>query len=61
MTVHGIGMQQHSYPSHSQHFVFGSAGLTIEEVELVAVDGITASTGEVGVEAAIARCESRDC
>jgi len=22
MTVHGIGMQQHSYPSHSKHFVF---------------------------------------
>jgi hypothetical protein len=33
--VQGIGMQQHSYPSHSMHFVFPAApasGLTIEEI-----------------------------
>ena len=25
-------MQQHSYPSHSKHFVFPVSGLTIEEM-----------------------------
>jgi len=33
--VQGIGMQQHSYPSHSMHFVFPAAppsGFTIEEM-----------------------------
>jgi hypothetical protein len=35
ITVQGMGMQQHSYPSHSKHFVFPAApvsGFTIEEM-----------------------------
>jgi hypothetical protein len=34
MTVQGIGIQQHSYPSHSRHFVFPApeSPLTIEEI-----------------------------
>ena len=47
-------MQQQLTPSQSQpHCVFGPVGLTIEEVELAAADGTTASTGEVRVEAVI--------
>lgn len=30
MTVHGIGMQQHSKPSHSKHFVRPPPALVIE-------------------------------
>jgi len=50
ITVQGSGKQQHSYPSHSMHFVFpGSvpAGFVIEEVEVV---GMTALTGVEVVE-----------
>lgn len=35
ITVHGIGMQQHWYPSHSKHLVLppvASAGLTMLEM-----------------------------
>jgi hypothetical protein len=35
ITTQGIGIQQHSYPSHSKHFVFPAAplsGFTIDEM-----------------------------
>jgi len=35
ITTQGIGIQQHSYPSHSKHFVLPAAppsGFTIEEI-----------------------------
>jgi len=41
MTVQGIGIQQHSYPSHSRHFVFPAAplsGFTIEEMVEAALE-----------------------
>ncbi|UQC85923.1 uncharacterized protein CLUP02_11422 [Colletotrichum lupini] len=43
MTVQGMGMQQHSYPSHSMHFVLppvASAGLTmLSMMEVAALPG----------------------
>ena len=55
MIVHGIGRQQHSYPSHSIHFVFPGcvpAGLVIEEViELLLVLGKTSFLGLIACEA----------
>lgn len=46
MTMHGIGMQQHSKPSHSIHFLGAEApsqGLTIDEtVEIAAEPGLLA-------------------
>jgi hypothetical protein len=35
ITVQGIGMQQHSYPSHSMHFVFPAAPLSLLTIELM--------------------------
>ena len=52
--VHGIGIQQHSYPSHSRHFVFPAAppsGLTIElMVDAAAEPGPLWFTSGVWVE-----------
>jgi hypothetical protein len=53
-TVHGIGMQQHSYPSHLMHFVFPAAppsGLTMELiVEEAAEPGPLRFTSECEME-----------
>ena len=41
MMEHGIGIQQHSTPSHSRHLVFPAApvsGLTIEEMVEAALE-----------------------
>jgi hypothetical protein len=35
ITVQGIGRQQHSYPSHSMHFVFPAAPLSLLTIELM--------------------------
>lgn len=54
ITVHGIGTQQHSYPSHSIHFVFPAvppSGLTTDEiVDAAAEPGPLRFTSEVGAE-----------
>jgi hypothetical protein len=53
ITVQGIGMQQHSKPSHSKHFVFPAApasGFTIElMVEEAAEPGPLWFMGALGV------------
>ena len=49
MIVHGMGMQQHSKPSHSMHLVLPGcvpAGLTIESMDSI---GLTKSTGTEGM------------
>ena len=58
MTVQGIGIQQHSYPSHSIHLVFpGSvpAGLPILVIDEEPLRGRTAFVGSAKVEDAIVR------
>lgn len=57
MTVQGIGIQQHSTPSHSKHFVLPVApvsGFTMEEmVEAAAEPGPLRFTGVQVFEVAI--------
>lgn len=66
MMVQGMGMQQHSYPSHSMHFVLpppaASAGLTIEStMDTAALPGPLWLTREDrDEEQAIVRVETWD-